>query len=71
MGDSSPSPVGSVERDDTFQIYLHRALKKRCDVVEAPLRRAAASARCRKAILVVEDDDAVRRMTREVLEDRG
>jgi signal transduction histidine kinase/ActR/RegA family two-component response regulator len=53
----------------TFQIYLPR-VEEPVDVTEAP---AAVPQRARGAevILVVEDDDAVRRMTREFLKIHG
>ena len=68
MGDSSPSLVGSVKvRHSKF---ISRALKKRLTLSRSPV---IASQRLHGAetILVVEDDDAVRRMTREFLKIKG
>ncbi len=53
----------------TFQIYLPR-VEEPAEVIEAPVA-TPKPARGAETILVVEDDDAVRRMTREFLKIHG
>jgi CheY-like chemotaxis protein len=53
----------------TIQIYLPR-VQEAVEVVETP-KRLVRSLKGEERILVVEDDDAVRRMTREFLKIRG
>jgi signal transduction histidine kinase/ActR/RegA family two-component response regulator len=54
----------------TFQIYLPR-VEEPVDVTETPAAAPQQSPRGAEVILVVEDDDAVRRMTREFLKIHG
>lgn len=54
----------------TFQIYLPRVEEAIVEVVEAPVA-ASPSIAAAETILVVEDDNAVRRMTREFLQING